>query len=167
MTDLGYNYRLTDFQCALGLSQLKKLPGWISKRRSIAEEYGRAFAEIPMVRPLKALQDRKHTYHLYVIRLGREGLEADRSAIFGSLRKNGIGANVHYIPVHLQPFYQRRFGTNQGVCPVAEHLYEEIVSLPIHPAMEEVEVKHVVQTLKRVVQEKTFGFTNSKKASIG
>lgn len=167
MLDLGYNYRLTDFQCALGLSQLQKLPAWISYRREIAEKYDRAFAEIPVVRPLKALDDCKHAYHLYVIRLCREGQVADRSVIFDFLRKNGTGVNVHYIPVHLQPFYQRRFGTNQGTCPVTERLYKEILSLPIHPTMKEVEVKHVVQTLKRVVQEKTFDFTDPKKASIG
>jgi len=89
MVDLGYNYRLTDFQCALGLSQLRKLPGWISRRREIAAQYDGAFAHIPAIRPLRVLKDRKHTYHLYVIRLGQEGSEADRSVIFDSLKKMG------------------------------------------------------------------------------
>jgi len=167
MVDLGYNYRLTDFQCALGISQLRKLPVWISRRQEIAEKYNRTLAEISSVRPLKAFQDRKHTYHLYVIQLGREGFEADRSVIFDSLRKHGIGVNVHYIPVHLQPFYQRHFGTNQGFYPLAERLYKEILSLPIHPAMKEVEMKHVVRVIKRVIREETFTCTNLKKASIG
>ncbi len=135
MVDLGYNYRLTDFQCALGLSQLKKLPAWISRRREIAREYERVFAETQAVRPLKALEDRKHAYHLYVVRLGNDGIEVDRKAVFQSLREKGIGANVHYIPVHLHPFYQKRFGCRAGSCPVAEKAYLEILSLPIFPTM--------------------------------
>ncbi len=151
MTDLGYNYRLTDFQCALGLSQLKKLPGWISKRRSIAEEYDRALAEIPTVRPLRALQDRKHAYHLYVIKLDLERLHTDRLSVFDSLRRNGIGANVHYIPVHLQPFYQKKYGTKRGQCPVAEAAYEGLLSLPVFPRMTERDVGDVIMSVVQIL----------------
>ena len=147
MADLGYNYRLTDFQCALGLSQLQKLPTWISRRREIAEEYNKTFAEIPTVRPLKALQDRKHVYHLYVIRLGLERLQIDRSVIFDSLRKDGFRVNVHYIPVHLQSFYQKRYGTKRGQCKVAETVYEELLTLPMFPGLSHGDVDEIIGAL--------------------
>jgi perosamine synthetase len=150
MTDLGYNYRLTDFQCALGLSQLRKLPAWVSRRREIAAKYDRAFADTPGIRPLKALQDREHTYHLYVIRLGRERLEANRSFIFDSLRKNGVGVNVHYIPVHLHPYYRNKYREKSGDCPIAEKVYEEVVSLPIFAAMKESMVVETIDVVRRI-----------------
>ena len=151
MADLGYNYRLTDFQCALGLTQLQKLPAWVLKRQKIAREYSKALAEIPAIMPLKALKDRKHSYHLYVIRLGREGLDSDRSVIFQSLRRNGIGVNVHYIPVHLQPFYREKFKTGLGLCSASERVYEQILSLPIFPGMSKENISEVVRGLKEAI----------------
>ena len=151
MADLGYNYRLTDFQCALGLSQLRKLSAWIFRRQEIAEKYDRTFAEIPTVRPLKTLQDRRHAYHLYVIRLEGAQEIGGRSGIFESLRKEGIGINVHYIPVHLHPFYRKRCGTHPGMCPMVEAAYRQILSLPIFPAMEDRDVKEVIEAVRGVV----------------
>jgi perosamine synthetase len=151
MVDLGHNYRLTDFQCALGLSQLRKMPGWIARRREIAARYDRAFAEIPVVRPLKALDDRKHAYHLYVIRLCREGQDVGRSVIFDSLRKSGIAVNVHYIPVHLQSFYEKEYGTKRGQCQVAEAAYEGLLSLPIFPRMTEQDVGDVIMSMVQIL----------------
>lgn len=151
MVDLGYNYRLTDFQCALGISQLRKLPGWMARRREIASRYDPAFASIPTVKPLKVAPDVEHAYHLYVIRLDLDQLKADRATIFAALRKEGIEVNVHYIPVHLHPFYRQRFGTGQGLCPVAEAAYERIISLPIFPAMTDREVADVIAAVRKVM----------------
>jgi perosamine synthetase len=152
MTDLGYNYRLTDFQCALGLSQLRKLPDWIARRREIAREYDLAFAKLPAITPLDTSSDITHAYHLYVIRLEGAQERGGRSGIFETLRKEGIGVNVHYFPVHLHPFYRKRFATHPGMCPVAEVAYEQILSLPIFPAMEDREVKEVIKAVRRAVE---------------
>lgn len=151
MTDLGYNYRLTDFQCALGVSQLRKLPDWIKRRREIAREYDLAFAQSPAIKPLVASADIKHSYHLYVVKLEEAQLEGRRASAFEALRQEGIGVNVHYIPVHLHPFYCEHFGTRPGMCPVAEEAYERILSLPIFPTMKDQEVKEVIEKVWRVV----------------
>jgi perosamine synthetase len=151
MTDLGYNYRLTDFQCALGLSQLRRLPEWVARRQAIARRYDEAFADLPGVEPLGVRPEVSHAYHLYVIRLKLDQLRADRATIFRALRDEGIGVNVHYIPVHLHPFYRERFGTGPGLCPVAEAAYEEILSLPIFPAMTQEDVADVVAAVRKVV----------------
>ena len=152
MTDLGYNYRLTDFQCALGLSQLRKLPTWIARRREIAREYDLAFAKLHAITSLDTSSDITHAYHLYVIRLEGAQERGGRSAIFETLRKEGMGVNVHYIPVHLHPFYRKRFGTHPGMCPIAEAAYEQILSLPIFPAMGDREVKEVIEAVRRAVE---------------
>jgi perosamine synthetase len=153
MIDLGYNYRITDFQCALGMSQLRKLPGWIDRRQEIAHRYETAFAELSSVEPLKVKKGLSHAYHLYVIRLKLEKLKADRADIFDALRAKGIGVNVHYIPVHLHPFYRNRFGTGPGMCPVAEAAYERLISLPIFPGMSDDDVDTVViETITNLVR---------------
>lgn len=147
MTILGYNYRLTDFQCALGLSQLNKLAEWVIRRQEIAARYDSAFADMPSVRPLTVQPYVGHAYHLYVVRLS--GI--DRETVFCGLRADGIGVNVHYIPVHLHPFYQKRFGTSPGMCPTAEKAYEEIISLPMFPGMNDDMVDQVIDTMKKVI----------------
>lgn len=152
MVDLGYNYRISDFQCALGLSQLRKLPGWVARRQAIARMYDLAFADLAAVTPLYTQPDVSHAYHLYVVRFDLAQLEADRSAVFQALRAEGIGVNVHYIPVHLHPFYRERFGTCVGQCPVAEAAYAEILSLPIFPLMRDQDVQDVVTAVTKVVE---------------
>jgi perosamine synthetase len=149
--ELGHNYRLTDFQCAMGLSQLGKLPSWVARRRQIARSYDTALSEMPAVRPLVLRPYVEHAYHLYVARLEPGSLSADRTSVFRALRAEGIGVNVHYIPVHLHPFYRERFGTGPGLCPAAEAAYEEVISLPIFPAMSEADVEDVVEALKKVL----------------
>jgi perosamine synthetase len=153
MRDLGYNYRLTDFQCALGISQLRKLPRWVSRRREIAARYDEEFREVPGLRPLARGNDVGHAYHLYVVRLNLPLLRFGRGEIFSALRSAGIGVNVHYIPVHRHPFYRERFGTVPGLCPVAERAYEEILSLPVFPRMADSEVEKVVRVVKRIMAE--------------
>jgi perosamine synthetase len=149
MVDLGYNYRLTDIQCALVLSQLGKLSAWIYRRQAIARRYDEAFAQLVGVSPLEVLPEVSHAYHLYVIRLDER---YPRAAVFRALRAEGIGVNVHYIPVYRHPFYQKRFGTGPGLCPVAESAYEHILSLPMFPRMTNDDVDRVIATLIRVLK---------------
>lgn len=152
MVDLGYNYRLTDIQCALGMSQLRKLPGWVKRRQEIAQRYDEAFAEIPAVKPLGVRPKVSHAYHLYVVRLELERLQVTRAGVFAALRAEGIGVNVHYIPVHLHPFYRKRFGTGPGLCPVAEAAYEQIITLPLFPRMSDKDVEDVITAVHKVIE---------------
>ena len=153
MVDLGYNYRLSDIQCALGISQLAKLPASVFRRQAIARQYDEAFSHVPAVKPLAVRSEVSHAYHLYVIRLELDALTADRATIFRALRAEGIGVNVHYLPVHLHPYYQNKFGTRQGLCPVAEAAYERIISLPMFPAMTDGDVRDVVEAVDKVISE--------------
>ncbi len=152
MVDLGYNYRLTDLQCALGMSQLGNLPGWVARRQEIARCYDAAFAQILSVEPLGVGEDVSHAYHLYAIRLDLDQIPVDRARVFAAMRAEGIGVNVHYIPVHLHPFYRDRFGTEPGLCPVAEAAYEQILSLPVFPRMSSGDVDDVIAAVLKVVE---------------
>lgn len=152
MVELGYNCRLPDLACALGRNQLRRLPGWISRRRELAGRYGAAFAGRPEIRPLAILPEGESAWHLYVIRLGLEHLQAGRGQVFEALRAEGIGVNVHYRPVHLHPYYQDRFGFGPGLCPVAEEAYERLLSLPLFPGMGPADVDDVVRALDKVVR---------------
>jgi perosamine synthetase len=153
MIDLGYNYRLTDLQCALGLSQLRKLPRWVARRQEIAHAYDSALSSLPTVRPLAVRREVSHSYHLYVVRLQIEEIRATRAQVFAALRAEGIGVNVHYIPVHLHPFYRTRFGTHPGLCPVAEAAYERLLTLPMFPAMTDQDVNDVIRALEKVLEQ--------------
>jgi perosamine synthetase len=148
MVDLGFNYRITDFQCALGVSQMAKLPRFLERRQAIAALYEKAFDKMPGIKPLGVSGNIRHAHHLYVIRVLEEECGRDRGQIFNTLRDAEIGANVHYIPVHLHPYYQERHATKAGMCPVAERAYEEILSLPIHPSMTKTDVDRVVSALE-------------------
>ena len=151
MADLGYNYRLTDFKCALGISQLKKLPEWIERRREIAARYDEAFVDMDAVKPIAMREDSTCAYHLYVIQLDLDQLEADREAVFDALRAEGIGVNVHYIPVHYHPFYRQNFDTSEGLCPVTERAYERIVTLPVFPSMSDADADDVIEAVRKVI----------------
>ncbi|MDD5759668.1 MAG: UDP-4-amino-4,6-dideoxy-N-acetyl-beta-L-altrosamine transaminase [Desulfobulbaceae bacterium] len=150
MVELGYNYRITDFQCALGVSQLSRLPTFIDSRRRIASHYSEAFSPSSAILPLAIHSEAASAWHLYVVRLLGN---ISREAAFRQLRERGIGVNVHYLPVYLHPFYQRRFATRLGLCPVAEAAYATILSLPIWPGMTEEQVHRVCETLALVVSE--------------
>jgi perosamine synthetase len=145
MTEVGYNYRLTDLQCALGLSQLDKLTTWLRRRRAIARRYDAGLTGCPEFQPLWTRNDVEHAYHLYVIRCGQT---ANRRVVYERMRAAGIGVNVHYIPVHLHPYYQRHWGTGVGLCPVAEQAYNEILSLPMHAGMTDLDVDRVLHALQ-------------------
>ncbi len=148
MTDLGYNYRMTDMQCALGSSQLTKLPGWIRKRNELAKQYDDFFSQQPEknIRPLVKNADVLHAYHLYVVR------HPDRDRAFATLRQNNIGANVHYIPAHLHPYYQEKLGTKKGLCPVAENAFNTILTLPLWPGMEMAMVENIYNLVTNTEQ---------------
>jgi perosamine synthetase len=147
----GRNYRLTDFQCALGVSQLQKLPEWVKRRREIARTYDEEFASMEAVQPVKQRGDSACAYHLYVIQLELEQLQVGREKIFNALRAEGIGVNVHYIPVHYHPYYREHFGTEEGLCPVAETAYERILTLPTFPRMSEKDVDDVLHAISKVL----------------
>ncbi len=150
MVELGYNYRLSDIQCALGISQLKRLPQWVARRQAIARTYDRAFSEIPGLAPLQVRPEVSHAYHLYVVRLNEKRIGRSREIVFQELRSRGIGVNVHYIPVYWHPFYQKHFKTQVGMCPCAEAAYEQILSLPIYPGLDDDGVESVIQAVQDV-----------------
>ena len=149
--EAGYNYRLTDMQCALGRSQLEKLSEWVECRREIAARYDAAFAGVDAFEPIAMREDASCAYHLYVIQLDLDMLSVGREEVFDALRAEGIGVNVHYIPVHYHPFYRENFGTEEGLCPVAEAAYERILTLPVFPRMTEADVEDVVRAVRKVV----------------
>ena len=151
MVLLGYNYRLTDVGCALGISQLGKLDMNLARRREIAAQYNRAFSdlaavELPAVRP-----DVDPAWHLFPVRLRHELLSADRAEIFRALRAENLGVNVHYVPVHMHPYYREKFGYLGGEYPVAEDAYERLISLPMFHSMSEQDVEDVVHSVRKVV----------------
>lgn len=148
ITDLGWNYRLTDIQCALGLSQLEKLPAATAWRRELAQEYATRLRPLaPHAVPLSVLPDRRSSWHLFVLRVDFQGLGLSKAAVFRQLRNEGIGVNVHYKPVHLHSFYRQRLGVGPGLCPVAEAAYEQLLTLPLHPAMSHSDIARVVNAL--------------------
>ena len=155
MVLLGFNYRLTDLACALGLSQLKKLEENLTRRREIADRYAAAFhsleaVTVPAVRP-----GVDPAWHLYPIRLNLEKLKADRTeargTVFRALRAENIGVNVHYIPVHLHPYYRDRLGHRAGEYPVAENAYERLISLPMFHGMSDQDIEDVIRALQKVI----------------
>ncbi|SFB48001.1 UDP-4-amino-4,6-dideoxy-N-acetyl-beta-L-altrosamine transaminase [Cohnella sp. OV330] len=144
MQALGYNYRMTDMQAALGLSQLSKLDGFVRRRREIAARYNAAFEEmadvvLPRQHPLA-----ESSWHLYVIRVN------DRNAVFARLRDLNIGVNVHYIPIYKQPYY-RGLGYRDDQCPRAEHYYETAITLPLFPKMSDGDVEDVIKAVQFAV----------------
>jgi len=147
----GYNLRITDFQCALGLSQMDKLAGFIRRRREIAFKYNRAFASMAeIITPVEKDYVRA-AYHIYVIQLRTGMLAAGRREVFDALRAENIGVNVHYVPLHLQPFYIREFGYKKGDYPRAERYYERAITLPIFPGMSDDDVDDVIRAVTRVI----------------
>lgn len=147
--ELGFNYRLTDLQAALGLSQLQRLDAFVACRRALAQRYDAALAGLPLTRPWQH-PDSLSAWHLYVIRLKRDAIHVSRRAVFDHLRRLGIGVNLHYIPVHTQPYY-RRLGFAPGLFPEAEAYYQEAITLPLFPELTERQQDIVVEELKRVL----------------
>jgi perosamine synthetase len=151
MVLLGFNYRLPDVACALGIEQLKKLDASLARRREIASRYTTAFRELPGVILSGTRPEANPAWHLYPIRLDLAKLTADRAQIFRALRAENIGVGVHYIPVHRHPYYVKKFGYRGGEYPVAEDAYERLISLPIFPAMTDQDVSDVIRAVGNVV----------------
>lgn len=143
---IGHNYRMTDLQAALGISQLSRINKFVDRRRQIALRYDDAFSNLPLIRPCQLPQS-ESSYHLYPVRI-RESLSGKTQLqIYSSLLSAGIGVNLHYIPVYLHPFY-RQMGFNVGYCPESELYYREVISLPIYPAMTDDQYDHVIRTMR-------------------
>jgi perosamine synthetase len=151
MTDLGYNYRITDIQCALATSQLRKLPAWVERRRATAAAYTRAFSQLPEVSPLTIRDDREPSWHIYPVQLDLSKSKTDRKGIFAALRAENIGVNVHYIPVPWHPYYQA-LGYEPGHWPEAEAAYARLVTLPLWPGMSDTDADDVVAAVTKVVE---------------
>jgi perosamine synthetase len=147
---LGYNYRLPDMNCALGISQLARLPGWLKRRREIAACYTDALKSVAELDLPLVIPDGEPAWHLYVIRLNLDRLRVGRAEIFKALRAENIGINVHYIPIPWLTNYQK-MGYSRGQWPVAEREYERILSLPIFPGMSDDDVKDVIAAVKKVL----------------
>ena len=151
MVLLGFNYRLPDTACALGLEQLKRLDRNLARRREIAARYTTAFREIPGVFPPTVRPEINPSWHLYPIRLDLDNLTTNRAEIFRALRAENIGVNVHYIPVHYHAYYRERFGDQHGAFPVAEEAYERLLSLPMFHGMTDQDVEDVIAAVNKVV----------------
>lgn len=150
----GYKDNMTDIQASLGIHQLRRLDGFIQIRQRYARLYDEAFADLAELATPITHPDRTHVYHLYAIRLNLERLTIDRAQFIEELKACGIGTSVHFIPVHLHPFYQESFGYRQGSLPQAEALYDCIVSLPLYPRMTETDVQDVIQAVRYIVMTK-------------
>ncbi len=150
MQFLGYNYRMTDIQAALGVSQLNKSDEFLRKRQSIVHKYNQAFTDISEINIPIQKEYNDSSWHLYVISLNLDQLSGSRRTIFEELRKKNIGVNVHYIPVYYQPFY-RELGFRKGICPNSEHFYETIITLPLFPSMTDEEISHVIKVVINII----------------
>lgn len=149
--DLGYNYRITDLQCALGISQMSKIDAFINRRREIVNQYNTAFKDLSefIDTPYEA-EYSNSGWHLYIIKLKLDKLNITRKEIFEALKAENIGVNVHYIPVYLHPYYEK-LGYEKGLCPEAEKLYESIITIPLFPKMSDGDVGDVIKAVKKVV----------------
>jgi UDP-4-amino-4,6-dideoxy-N-acetyl-beta-L-altrosamine transaminase len=142
---LGFNYRMTDIQAALGLSQLDRLDAYVDRRHHLADRYDALLADLPLTLPWRC-SDSRSAFHLYVIRLASSRPADDRRSVFEALRARGIGVNVHYMPVHLQPYY-RALGFQAGDFPVAEDHYRSAMSIPLYPGLSEADQDRVIEAL--------------------
>lgn len=148
MQELGFNYRITDFQCAMALSQLKRVDSFIKRRNEIAAKYKKAFKGIPWISILES--DTKSAHHLFVIRIDFKSIKKSKEEVVRQLTDLGIGTQVHYIPVHLQPYYQKRFGYRRGDYPKAEKYYDEALSIPLFPSMNDRDISRVISAVKGI-----------------
>ncbi|WIF93895.1 UDP-4-amino-4,6-dideoxy-N-acetyl-beta-L-altrosamine transaminase [Caminicella sporogenes] len=148
--ELGYNYRITDIQCALGISQLQKLDMFIQRRRELVQKYNEYLSNIDgVIIPFEA-EYSNSSWHLYVIQIELEKFKASRKEIFKALRAENIGVNVHYIPVYYHPYY-RKLGYKKGLCPNAEKLYERMITLPLFPKMSDKDLEDVAYAVDKVL----------------
>jgi UDP-4-amino-4,6-dideoxy-N-acetyl-beta-L-altrosamine transaminase len=144
--DLGFNYRMTDIQAALGVSQMKRLDEFVTKRHAIAQRYDELLSELPVLTPYQHV-DSYSGYHLYVIRLKLAEINKTQRQVYNALHASGILVNLHYIPVYRQPYYEK-IGFTAGYCPQAEQYYAEAISIPLYPGLTESQQDHVVDAIR-------------------
>jgi dTDP-4-amino-4,6-dideoxygalactose transaminase len=151
--ELGYNYRLTDIQCALGLSQLKRIQEFCNRRREIVGMYNDAFSIINSIQTPYESEDCTANFHLYVILFDWEKIGMNRTQFMMELKNSGILTQVHFIPVYTHPYYQRRFNTKWGDCPKAEQYYKKCLSIPLYPAMSNSDVEKVIKDISALIHK--------------
>lgn len=157
MSEPGFNYRITDLQCALGISQLGKLDGFIERRQEITDRYNEALSGLDWLETPKRVEysdfcPSRVAWHLYAVQIDYAAIDRTRAQVMMELKEKGIGTQVHYIPVHTQPYYRNKYGYGRGDCPVAEAYYEKCLSLPLYPAMTDDEVEYVLTAIKDLKQ---------------
>jgi dTDP-4-amino-4,6-dideoxygalactose transaminase len=151
MQELGYNYRIPDLLCALGIEQLKRLDTFVERRNEIANKYNEFFKNNTDI--IEVLENNHYSaYHIYVIKLKLENLKTDRDTIFKELKNNGIGVNVHYMPIYLHPYYQR-LGYKKGLCPVSEDVYSRIITLPMFPLLTDEQINKVNENVIKIIKK--------------
>lgn len=148
--ELGFNYRIPDINCALGVSQLDKIDEFVNKRRAIVKKYNEAFKDLEELDIPTEREFSNSGWHIYVIKLNLDKIKVSRKEIFEALQKENIGVNVHYIPVYLHPYYEK-LGYKKGLCPNAEKFYERIITLPLFPKMKENDIEDVIKAVKKVL----------------
>ena len=148
--DLGYNYRITDMQCALGISQMDKIDSFVKRRRDIVKKYNEAFGNLKEVITPYEAEYSNSGWHIYVIALNLNELTIGRKEVFEALQKENIGVNVHYLPVYMHPYY-KSIGYKEGICPIAEDLYNRMITLPLFPSMTDEDVEDVITAVNKVI----------------
>ena len=149
--DLGFNYRMNDIQAALGLNQMKRLDEYVKRRQEIANYYNNEFKDLPVVTPWQS-PNNYSSYHLYTVLIKKNLTKKSQKQVYTELAKNGIGVNLHYIPVHRQPYYES-LGFKKGDFPEAENFHREVLSIPIFPALKETQQLKVIKTLKKILSQ--------------
>jgi len=142
---------MTDLQAALGICQLEKLDKFIQRRKEIVKQYNQAFKDIPGTTiPFEKIKN-SSAFHLYVLQIDFEKISKTRSQVVDELKAKGIGTQVHYIPVHTQPYYKKNFGYKKGDFPVSEKYYEQALSIPLYPKMSDGDIKYIIKTLLKII----------------
>lgn len=153
MHEAGFNYRITDIQCALGSSQLKRLGLFLKRRREIAKKYDKSLSKVPGLQVPIISNNVEHAYHLYPLQINFDKFNISKVDFFKKMNKAGINPQVHYIPIHLQPFYKKMYGFSHGDYLLAEKFYEKEVSLPIYPNLKNEEQRLVIDTIIKIIED--------------
>jgi len=153
MQALGFNYRITDIQCALGISQLKRLDQFVARRREIVRRYNESLGDLSWLRTpgLANPQNRDLiSWHLYTVQIDFKSIGKTRTQVMNELRARGVGTQVLYIPVHLQPWYRQTFGYGPGKCPIAEKYYQRALTLPLYPSLQDPDLERVIAAVRKL-----------------